>query len=84
MLCSKGIIPPHPPHPKCTDLAQDLGFSFKAKGEGNLSQILLLRLETEQSRMRNSEHWPPKMELSVLAIMSEQPQDFVNLMELLF
>lgn len=57
------------------------GFSFKAIEEGNLSQILVLRLETEQSRMRISEHWLHKMELSVPAIMSEQPQDFVNLME---
>lgn len=31
--------------------------------------------------MRISEHWLHKMELSVPAIMLEQPQDFVNLME---
>lgn len=56
-------------------------FRFKAIEEGNLLQILVLRLETEQNQMMISEHWLHKMELSVPAIMLERPQDFVNLME---
>lgn len=57
------------------------GFCFKAIEEGNLLQILMLRLEAEHNRMTISEHGLHRMELSVPAIMLERPRDFVNLME---